>query len=70
MMSLLKKLGLFVGKFTRKFCEMKDKCRIENLNSKMSVEGKLYRKKKRAERKGFEDKELDDEGEMYACGEF
>ena len=70
MLCIFRKLGLSAGTYTKKFCATKDKSRVENLQRKMSDAGKLYRKKKRGERKGFEDKEVEDEGDMYGCGEF
>ena len=36
----------------------------------MSEKGKQTRKRKRAIRKGFEDANVDKEGEEYGCGEF
>ena len=60
MMEILQQLGLSVGYFTHKFCLGKDCARIKNLK----------RKRKRAIRKGSEDKDAEKEGDMYGCGEF
>ena len=70
MMEILQKLGLSVGYFTHKFCLGKDCARIKNLKRKMSDKGKMYRKRKRAIRKGFEDNDAEKEGDVYGCGEF
>ena len=70
MMYIIRKLGLSVGTFTKLFCDKKDEMRIENLRRKMSDARKLYRKKKRGERKGFDNREVENEGEMHGCGEF
>ena len=70
MMDVLKRLDLNVGNFTKQYCLVKNKNRIKNMKRKMSADGKAYRKHKRAQRKGFQGKEADKEGEMYGTGEF
>ena len=70
MMKILKQLGLRVVFFTRKFCGEKDSFRIRNLKRKMSDKGIAYRKRKRAEIKGFEESDHEREGDVYGCGEF
>ena len=70
MMELLQRMGLTVGYFTRKFCSSKDNVRINSLKRKGSEKGLAYRKRKRAQRKGFEDNNAEKEGDVYGCGEF
>ena len=70
MLQILKLLGLTPGFYTELFCDKKDTTRIIKMKRKMSVEGKADRKRKRAVRKGFTDKNQENEGEVYATGSF
>ena len=70
MLQILKLLGLTPGFYTELFCDKKDTTRIIKMKRKMSVEGKADRKRKRAVRKGFTDKNQENEGKVYATGSF
>ena len=43
---------------------------IELCQKSESENGKKYRKRMRAIKKGFDDKNIEKEGEMYGCGQF
>ena len=61
--------GLHFGKFITAACKKKDKSRISIMTHKSSDSVKKRRKKLRAIRKGFCDKEKEEEGgESYVSG--
>ena len=64
-------LGLTSGKFTEAFCVRVDELRIKEMMRKSSEKAKNRRKKLRSIRKGFIDREKEDEGtESYQSGAF
>ena len=58
------------GFYTRVFCLGQDDKPINNMQRKMSVDGKTSRKLKRAVRKGFQVTNEEKEGEVSAAGQF
>ena len=58
------------GHYTTAYCVKKDTTRIHKMDRKMSTEGKRDRIRKRAVRKGFQDKHKETEGEVYESGQF
>lgn len=58
---VFEQLGLNVGPFVELNCSNMDKIRIRSMTNKSSVTGKLRRKKLRARRKGYQDKEKEEE---------
>ena len=70
MIEIITLLGLNPGYFTNVFCEKKDEIRISKMKRKMSDEGLRDRKRKRAIKKGYIDKDKANEGKVYSCGSF
>ena len=70
LLHVMRILNMEPGTFTLKYCEERDKVRIKRMKLKMSTEGKRRRKKRRAIRKGFADKNEAEEGEVYGAGMF
>ena len=70
MLRIYQKLEMKNVFYTREFCVKKDGKRIEKMGKKMSVEGKSNRKRKRAIKKGFQIRNENTEGEVYASGKF
>ena len=68
---IFKALGMTTGRFTRQGCIKKDRVRISNSGNKSMESTKKRRKQLRAQRKGFTDKEKENEGEeSYASGKY
>ena len=67
---VMEKLGMSPGYFTRKYCNDRNLARIKNMKRKSSDKGKKERKRKRAQRKGFQDAQEAAEGDVYGTGEF
>ena len=63
-------LGMSAGYITKSFCLQRDITRIVKMKRKMSTDGKNARKRKRAQRKGFQVRDEDKEGEVYGSGMF
>ena len=60
-----------ICKYTKDFVAKSDVTRINKMKRKMSIVGKTDRKKKRAIKKGYLDKNATAEGNMYnGTGEF
>ena len=55
------------GHFTELGVAKRDRCRVKSLNQKMLKSTKVPRKKLRAFRKGWEDKNLETEGKLFIC---
>ena len=69
--NVLRRLGIFPGKFLKKIARRKNTKRLNDSFRKASEKGKKRRKKLRSLRKGYEDKEKDQgEGECYASGAY
>ena len=66
MLEILELLDLEHGYYTLNFYGKKDSTRIQKIKRKITVEGKLDRKYKRAKRKNFQDRNND----MYLTGGF
>ena len=64
MLQILKLLGLTPGYYTKISCDKKDTTRINKMKREMSVEGKADCKRECAVRKGFTDKNKENEGEV------
>ena len=64
------KLGIICGFYTGVFCKKQDEKRIMKMSRKMSIQGKLERKRKRNIKKGFLVSNQDKEGEVYGSGQF
>ena len=68
---LFSHLNLSLGVNTKSGAIEKDRQRIKNMNNKFQETVKMKRKKQRAVRKGYIDKEKDNEGgESYLTGNF
>ena len=70
MLRIYQKLEMKSGFYTREFCVKKDGKRIGKMGKKMSVEGRSNRKPKRGIKKGFQVRNENTEGEVYASGKF
>ena len=70
LLAVYNKLDINSGYFTDKYCERRDKARIKFMTRKMSAKGKAIRKRKRAQRKGFDVVNEEKEGEQYGAGLF
>ena len=68
--TVLKNLHLHDGYFTNLYCEQHDTSRVKVADRKSSPITKQRRKKLRARRKGFQEKNKEIEGEFYAPGDF
>ena len=58
------------GYFTELGFAKRDQSRVKSMNQKMLKSTKVRRKKLRAFRKGWEDQNLETEGETYSSGQF
>ena len=67
---VLTKLGTEHGFFTPNACRKADICRVKLANRKSTNKVKQRRKTLRAVRKGFNDKNEQEEGETYGSGAF
>lgn len=65
-----KRLGLEIAPFSKTFLAAKDKSRLKISTKKASERTKDLRRKCRKKRKGFADKNKQDEGVVYAAGAF
>ena len=65
---VMKEYGIQDGYYTNVFCCKKDEERIKECNRKHGEKGKASRKRHRAIRKGFGDKEKEKEGVVYGAG--
>ena len=65
MLAILNDVNLFTGIYTEMFCLKKDRLKVKELNIKCSKKTKKQRKKIRAIRKGYIDKELEANPEPY-----
>ena len=65
---VMKDLCLVDGQFTSKFCEKADIDRVKECDRKSSEICKKARKRSRAVRKGFVDKDAEKEGDVYIPG--
>jgi len=61
---------LMYGKFTAQFCVKKDNDRISVMERKSKIENKNRRKRLRAVKKGFSDRDEENEGVVYGAGLF
>ena len=68
--TVLEKLFLLDGYFTNKYCLVADQGRIKASDRKSMPHVKKDRKRLHAKRKGYGDKDLENEGETYAPGGF
>ena len=66
----LAKLGIEHGFFTADACRKADICRVKQANRKSTKKVKQRRKTLRAVRKGFNDKNKQEEGETYGSAAF
>ena len=69
MQPVYKKLGLLNGYFMNNYCRNHDMLRIKESVRKSSLICKASRKRLHASRKGYRDKNNDDEGPTYGYGE-
>ena len=69
-LNVIKNANMEIGYFTKKFCENKDKNRIEQMNNKTTEMTKARRKKLRAIRKNYVDTNKEKEGVFYESGAF
>ena len=69
MQPVYKKLGLLNGYFMNNYCRNHDMLRIKESVRKSSLICKASRKRLHASRKGYQDKNNDDEGPTYGYGE-
>ena len=60
--------GLTLGSYCEIFCDRKDNKRVKDMNRKSTDNVKHERKKRRAIRKGFGDKDIEKEGDVYGLG--
>ena len=67
---VMKRLGIVPGKFMTKAGKIRDKKRLNNSLRKSSETGKKRRKQLRSARKGYEDKEKEQEGDIYLSGAY
>ena len=67
---VLTKLGIEHGFFTADTCRKADICRVKQANRKSTNKAKQRRKTLQAVRKGFNDKNEQEEGETYGSGAF
>ena len=67
---VLTKLWIEHGFFTADACRKADICRVKQVNRKSTNKIKQRRKTLRAVRKGFNDKNEQEEGETYGSGAF
>ena len=67
-LDVTREYGLEDGIYAINFCYKKDELRVKESNRKVCVKGKSARKRLRAIRKGFGDKEKEKEGEVYGAG--
>ena len=67
---VMKRLGIIPGKFMVRHGRKKNLHRINDSLKKASKTGKQRRKKLRAMKKGYEDKEKEKEGEIYKSGSY
>ena len=70
LIDIFSKIGLIPGTFCIDGLLTEDKARISEMNKKTKSQSKKRRKKLRAIRKGFDDKNFEEEGEVYAPGAF
>ena len=66
----MKRLGIVPGKFMTKAGKIRDKKRLNNSLRKSSETGKKRRKQLRSARKDYEDKEKEQEGDIYLSGAY
>ena len=67
---VMRSLGIEPGYYAYLISEKRDHTRINKSNTQSTDESKERRKKLRAMKKGFQDKDFEDEGEVYASGAF
>ena len=67
-LKVMQHYGMSEGYFTNRYCNNKDAKRIKELNRKSMDYAKKARKRKRAERKGYCDKDKEIEGDVYGAG--
>ena len=67
-LNVMKEYGLQDGHYASTFCGKKDEGRIKECFRKQSEKGKASRKRHRAIRKGFGDKDKENEGLVYGAG--
>ena len=60
--------GLSPGSYCEIFCDRKDNKRVKDMNRKSTDKVMYERKKRRAIRKGFGDKDIEKEGVVYGPG--
>ena len=70
LITVMKHLKMIPGKYMKMLCHRYNTGRIKTMTDKSSKKTKDRRKKLRATRKGFIDKEKEDESETYKGGEF
>ena len=68
--SVLRDLGMVPGHFTVAFGQNKNTIRMQNMDLKTSLRGKMRRKKLHNARKGFIDARVEKEGVTYEAGRF
>ena len=64
-LDVTREYGLQDGAYVDKFCHKKDELRVKESNHKVCEKGKSARKRLRAVRKGFGDKDKEKEGVVY-----
>ncbi|XP_066929989.1 uncharacterized protein [Clytia hemisphaerica] len=69
LISVFTKLGIEPGHFTATSFQKADLRRVKESNRKATEAEKLRRKRLRAARKGFDDKNAEEEGDVYGYGE-
>ena len=70
LLEVYKNLKLSTGYFVFEGLAKTDKLRVKMMNIKASEKGRHQKKKLRAKRKGFQDKNAEDEGTVYGKGNF
>ena len=67
---VMRRLGIIPGRFMSRSAKIRDKKRLNGSFKKSDEKGKKRRKQLRSTRKGYEDKEKEQEGEIYLSGAY